>query len=183
MSKSRFFHHRVVMVLIAITIALFLTFDVVVQYLIQSEFDERTRDSIKFQANETAEILRDLEDGMSLIDQSMEFNVKRALKSHVDIAIALMDGIRTPYGHQDSDELDLQDIQIDVLRRVDAYRKNIEGTIAIFSLDKGMLLYPDGEDGRINIYFNKNNKKILSQAMEEGSLYGTIQNGFTLKHV
>ncbi len=181
MGRSRFFNHRVVLVLIAITIALFLTFDVVIQYLIQSEFDERARDSIKFQANETAEVLMDLEDGMSLIDQSMEFNVKRALKSHVGITLALMDEIRTPSDNQDESVEDLQNIQIDVLRRVDSYRKNIEGTIAIFSLDKGMLLYPDGKDGRINIYFNEDNKKILGQAMQEGSLYGVIKTSDMLQ--
>lgn len=175
MSKSRFFHHRVVMVLIAITIALFLTFDVVTQFLIKSEFDERAKDSIKFQASETVEILRDLEDGMYVIGESMEFNVQRALKSHIDIVLGLMDGVREPVEDQSGIQMDLQDSQIDVLRRVDAYRKNIEGTIAIFSLDKGMLLYPDGDSGRINIYFNEENKDILDQAMTEGGLYGAIQ--------
>lgn len=173
MLKSRFLRNRVIVVLIALTVVLFLTFDLIAQIMIQSEFDERARDSIKFQARETAEVLKDLEDGMDLIDESYELNAKIELKSHVDITLALIDGLR---GAQSTAVT-----QVDTLRRIDAYRKNIDGTIAVYSLDKGMLLYPDGDNGRINIYFNAENKALLDKAMKEGQLYGSIHTSDLLQ--
>jgi len=179
MPRSRFFRHKMVLVLVAITIVLLLGFDIVAQIIIQTEFDERSRDSIKFQAIETVEVLKDLEDGMSLIDDSLKFNTQRSLKSHVDITLALLEGMRDEYSDaQNSDYVSherTESTQIDVLRRVDSYRKNIDGTIAIFSLDKGILLYPEGDDGRMNIYFTAENKGILDQTIKDGQTFGAIK--------
>lgn len=175
MPKRRFFRHRVVVVLIAITIVLLLAFDIVAQVIIETEFDERSRDSIKFQASETAEVLQDLEDGMSLIDDSLKFNTQRALKSHVEITLSLLEGVRESHIEGLDSDSTLEDTQVDVLRRVDSYRKNIDGTISIFSLDKGMLLYPEGDDGRMNVYFTAENKGILDQTIQEGQTFGAIK--------
>ncbi|GKT33992.1 hypothetical protein ADUPG1_007581, partial [Aduncisulcus paluster] len=66
--------------------------------------------------------------------------------------------------------------QSDVLEKIETYRQSIDGTIAVFSLDEGMLLYPDDESGRINIYFNAENKEVLDRAIAEGGLFGTISS-------
>ena len=181
MSRRRFFRHKVVMILIAFTIVLLLAFDIVAQVIIQTEFDERSRDSIKFQAYETAEVLKDLEDGMSLIDDSLKFNTQRTLKSHVDITLALLEGMRQSKSSTSVTSSDLKSTQIDVLRRVDSYRKNIDGTISIFSLDRGMLLYPEGDDGRMTIYFTAENKGILDQTIKEGQTFGAIRTSDLLQ--
>jgi len=169
MFRNRIVHHRIIIGLIVLTIVLFVAFDIIAQFIVSTEFDERARDSIRFQANETAEVLKDLEDGMSLIDKSYEFNEKRALKSQVDLTVSVMNALR------EQSDLSVEEIQLDVLRRMDAYRRNIDGTIAIYSRNKGMLLYPSGDVGRLNIYFNAKNKDLLEQAIENGSLFGTIE--------
>lgn len=179
MISNRFFQNKIIVGLIIMTVILFFIFDVATQFLIRAEFDERERDSVKFQARETNEVLKDLEDGLSLIDESMNYNVNKALKGHVDIIMSIIedekkDVIEVGQNRLESQE-SIKDSQNDILKSIEAFRQNIDGTMAVYSLDKGMLLYPDGENGRINLYFNSQNKDILQSAVSKGSLYGTIK--------
>ncbi len=91
MISNRFFHNKIIIGLIVMTVVLFLVFDVATQFLIRAEFDERVRDSVAFQAMETNEVLKDLEEGLSLIDKSMSFNMNNALKGHVDIVMSIIE--------------------------------------------------------------------------------------------
>ncbi len=159
-----------------------MVFDVATQFLIRAEFDERVRDSVAFQAMETNEVLKDLEEGLSLIDKSMSFNMNNALKGHVDIVMSIIEDrqknmAKNTQNAQNSLE-DQESIMIgqrEILKNIEAFRENMDGTMAVYSLDKGMLLYPSGESGRINLYFNSQNKDILKSAVSKGSLFGTIK--------
>tara|TARA_Y100001933_G_C18971083_1_gene552576 strand:+ start:660 stop:1778 length:1119 start_codon:yes stop_codon:yes gene_type:complete len=179
MISSRFFQNKIIIGLIVMTVILFFIFDVATQFLIKAEFDERVRDSVKFQAMETDEVLKDLEDGLSLIDESMSFNVSNALKGHVDIVMSIIDekkmGMEAVGPNEDDKQGTTSATQSEVLKSIESFRKHIDGTMAVYSLDKGMLLYPDGENGRINLYFNSQNKDILQSAVSQGSLFGTIK--------
>ncbi|WP_430884927.1 hypothetical protein [Fusibacter sp. JL216-2] len=182
MISNRFFHNKVIIGLIVMTVVLFLVFDVATQFLIRAEFDERVRDSVAFQAMETNEVLKDLEEGLSLIDKSMSFNMNNALKGHVDIVMSIIEDrqknmAKNTQNAQNSLE-DQESIMIgqrEILKNIEAFRENMDGTMAVYSLDKGMLLYPSGESGRINLYFNSQNKDILKSAVSKGSLFGTIK--------
>ncbi len=170
MRYGSFYRNRTITMLIALTGILFFAFIIFARVLITNQIEGRVRDSIQFQAVESAEILEDLEDGMQLIDESYIANAKLSLRRHVNLALEMIEVERREHAKQ-LDHLAVEEL---TLQRLEAYRDHMDGSLAVFSLEEGMLLYPTENNTHMNIYFNARNRRMLDDAISKGSMYGEL---------
>lgn len=167
---GEFYKNKIIITLSIVTAVIFVVFNLMAHVLVANRMDARTKDSIQFQAEETGNILEDLEDGMLVIDESYRYNANVSLETHIELVEALIDIERSG----DDETYSPSERQQRALDRLDTYRQEMRGSLAVYSLEKGMLLYPSDDSGRMNIYFNANNRKLLDEVITRGALYGEL---------
>ncbi len=167
---GEFYKNKIIVMLSVITAVIFVVFNLMAHVLVVNQMDVRTKDSLRFQAEETSKILSDLEDGMHLIDESYRHNANVSLERHVKLVETLIEAERSS-----SDETySVSERQQSALENIEIYRQEMTGSFAVYSLEKGMLLYPSDDKGRMNIFFNANNKKLLDEVITRGEIYGEL---------